>query len=67
MAAGCIWGCEALVEAWRARTERVGIITKKFIVDLKPIFPILFLHDPDIFCVDGILPTESETISDRQT
>ena len=38
VAAGCIWGGKALVEAWRVRTERIGTITRKFIVSLKLFF-----------------------------
>ena len=49
VAAGCIWGGEALVEAWRVRTERIGTITKKFIVDLKPFFQFCFYMIPIYF------------------
>ena len=49
VAAGCIWGGKALVEAWRVRTERIGTITRKFIVSLKLFFRFFLYMVPIYF------------------
>lgn len=49
VAAGCIWGCEALAEAWRIRSEQIGTIIKQFVVSLKPFFRFLLYMVPIYF------------------
>ena len=49
VAAGCIWGCGALAEAWRVRHERATAIIKQFIFSLKPFFRFLLYMVPIYF------------------
>lgn len=49
VAAGCIWGCEALAEAWRVRHERATAMIKQFIFSLKPFFRFLLYMVPIYF------------------
>ena len=49
VAAGCIWGCEALAEAWRVRHERATAIIKQFIFSLKPFLRFLLYMVPIYF------------------
>lgn len=49
VAAGCIWGCEALLEAWKARRENTTAIIKKFYNNLKPFYSFLLYMVPIYF------------------
>ncbi len=49
VAAGCIWGCGALAEAWRVRHERATAIIKQFIFSLKPFLRFLLYMVPIYF------------------
>ncbi len=49
VAAGCIWGCAALAEAWRVRHERATAMIKQFIFSLKPFFRFLLYMVPIYF------------------
>lgn len=49
VAAGCIWGINALVEAWRERSEDWFAVCKRFTVSLKPFFRFLLYMVPIYF------------------
>ncbi len=49
LAAGCIWGLGALVEAWQARREHIGEMLKQFVISLKPFFRFLLYMVPIYF------------------
>ena len=49
VAAGCMWGGEALAEAWQVRSERIVSMLKQFIISLKPFFRFLLYMVPIYF------------------
>ena len=49
VAAGCIWGCGALAEAWRVRKENMSEMPKRFVISLMPFFRFLLYMVPIYF------------------